>query len=159
MRAQSNCFLRETTNKRLGLKATVKRNPLLTCPRSHNHIHSVMTASCVGAAAAGCLGGRCDRRYLRGCQQQIQADGLWLCQVSALSRGGGGNLAMCFAPAVCVSSVRTCQFCVCQDLPSVCLCNPPRWQEFLFLSAHLHVIVCLFVCVCSSPTSLSLIHF
>lgn len=95
-------------------KWNCKCSPLLTCSWCHNHIHSVMTASCVGAAAAGCLGSGCDWRYLRGCQQQIQADGLWMRQVSTFSCDGKETCAcVCskiVAHVVCVSSVRTCQF-------------------------------------------------
>lgn len=113
-----------------------------------------MTASGVAAAAAGCLGGRCDWRYLRGCQQQIQADGLWLRQVSTFSCDAKETW-----PCVCIDVFQS--LCVqCENLPVlfaktclVCACvNPPGWQEFLLLSANLYFVLFWFFCVCFSPT-------
>ena len=116
---------------------------------------------CVRAAAAGRLGSRRDWWHLRGCQQQIQTDGLWLCQVGAhnsLSFSLSAHPCLCNTVMgrklgcmfVCIGLLQRlivvhvwfvcvqCEnlsVCVYGEPPSVCLCNLPGWQEFLFLVA------------------------
>ena len=112
---------------------------------------------CVSPAAAGRLGGRCHWWHLCGCQQQVQTDGLWLCQVcvcpifSLCLRKTVLRSKRLFA-CVCVTESDCCPCGVCplwesvslclQRLPHVCLSetphgsyNLPAWQEFLFLTA------------------------
>lgn len=96
-------------------------------------------ASCVCPAVAGCLGSGCDWWHLCGCQQQVQADGLWLRQVHvsanvSLSRRLPTSFTgQCwkailgvFVECVCVCVVQRgccqCGVCVCPVWESVSLC-------------------------------------
>lgn len=90
---------------------------------------------CVCAAAAGRLGSRCDWRHLRGCQQQVQTDGLWLCQVRVCSRlppqpwwkGGGGHVFVCtpvLQRSIIIPVVWVCVRVRCENLSVLCLPRP-----------------------------------
>lgn len=109
----------------------------------------------MGAATAGRLGGRCDRRYLRGCQQQIQADGLRLRQVSMFRWDGKETWACVGSVCSCVSSVRTCGFL----FANTCLVCARVIQQVgrNFLSFHFYVFI--FFCFFFTNFSHSLIPF
>lgn len=116
--------------------------------------------ACVCPAAAGRLGSRCDWRYLRGCQQQVQTDGLWLCQVRVsrseyLQKSEILYLFVCtlvfqryiVVLVVCVQC-ENLSVCVCRGLPSVCLlktqnglCNLSGWQESVRLAGIPHLLL------------------
>lgn len=123
---------------------------------------------CVCPAAAGCLGSRRDWWHLCGCQQQVQTDGLWLCQVRICNypsvcifavqwweENFGVRLfaSVCYRDWLlsmwCVSSVRICQFVFAKAyLVCACaICQVGRnFSSSLLPAILLHLFLQVFLC-------------